>query len=66
LEKQHLEWLVTLNPFAVLLELIRQPLLYGELPSPAAWGLGACTGFLAVTAAALALMRFEKRMIFYL
>ena len=54
------------NPFAMLLELIRQPLLHGQLPSPWAMGMGALTGLVAVGAASLALLRFEKRMIFYL
>ena len=38
LAKSHLEWLINLNPFAVLLELIRQPLLEGQLPSPTLCG----------------------------
>jgi ABC-type polysaccharide/polyol phosphate export permease len=65
-DRPRLAWFVNLNPFAVLLELVRQPLLYGELPSLRAASLGALTGVLAVTAAALALKHFEKRMIFYL
>ena len=59
-------WLVDLNPFTQLLELLRQPLLQGQLPSPWAVGISALTGLLAVGAASLALRRFEKRMIFYL
>ena len=50
----------------MLLELIRQPLLDGQLPSLWAVGMGALVGLIAVGAAALALRRFEKRMIFYL
>ncbi len=65
-DRPRLAWFVNLNPFAVLLELVRQPLLYGELPSLRAASLGALTGVLAVAAAALALKHFEKRMIFYL
>lgn len=61
-----LAWIMNLNPFAVLLEMIRQPLLYGQLPSPTTMALGALTGLLAVSAASLALLCFEKRMIFYL
>lgn len=54
------------NPFATLLEMIRKPLLDGELPS--LWALGASSAFtlLALCVAALALRCFEKRMIFYL
>jgi lipopolysaccharide transport system permease protein len=66
LEKVHLAWVLRWNPFAILLELIRQPLLYGELPSLRAIGMGALVGLVAVSAAALALKSFEKRMIFYL
>lgn len=57
---------VDLNPFAMLLELIQQPLLYGQLPSTWAVGMGALSGLVAVGAALLALRRFEKRLIFYL
>ena len=58
---------VNLNPLAVLLELIRQPLLEGQLPSWPAVRHGRRWPALAVGGvAALALRRFEKRMIFYL
>jgi lipopolysaccharide transport system permease protein len=66
LARRNLGWLMDLNPFAVLLDLVRQPLLYGHLPSQKAVCLGALIGVLAVGTAALALKRFEKRMIFYL
>ncbi len=58
--------LVELNPLAMLLDLIRQPLLYGQVPSTWTVGMSALTGLAAVVAASLALRRFEKRMIFYL
>jgi len=54
------------NPFAMLLELIRKPLLDGQLPSLWAVGVGSLFGLLAACAAMLALRCFEKRMIFYL
>jgi lipopolysaccharide transport system permease protein len=57
---------VDLNPFAMLLELIQQPLLHGQLPSWWAVGIGSLTGLVAIGAASLALLRFEKRLIFYL
>jgi lipopolysaccharide transport system permease protein len=59
-------WFVRLNPLAAFLELIRKPLLEGELPSMWAVGLASLTAAIAVAAAALALKRFEKNMIFYL
>ena len=59
-------WFVRLNPLAAFLELIRKPLLEGQLPSAWAVGMASLATFVAVAAAALALKRFEKRMIFYL
>ena len=59
-------WFVRLNPLAAILELIRQPLLEGQLPSSWAVGMGLLTGLVAAAVAALALRCFEKRMIFYL
>ncbi len=65
--KRHLmAWFVHLNPLAALLELIRKPLLEGQLPSSWAVGVGLLTGLAAAAMAALALRCFEKRMIFYL
>jgi lipopolysaccharide transport system permease protein len=61
-----LGWLVDLNPVAVLLELVRQPLLHGQFPSSTVAWSGALIGLLAVEIASLALLRFEKRMVFYL
>ena len=58
--------IIGLNPLTSLLELIREPLLHGSLPSQRAVGIGALVGLVAVSAATLALKRFEKRMIFYL
>ncbi|MEN6458105.1 MAG: ABC transporter permease [Thermoguttaceae bacterium] len=66
LKRNLMSWFVRLNPFAALLELIRQPLLEGTLPSSWAVGVGLLTGFVMVAVAALALRCFEKRIIFYL
>ncbi|MCE5267985.1 MAG: ABC transporter permease [Planctomycetaceae bacterium] len=59
-------WFVFLNPFAALLELIRKPLLDGVLPAPWAIDMSLALAVAAAAMAALALRRFEKRMIFYL
>ncbi len=65
--RPRLEWfVVNINPLAAALQLLRQPLLYGQLPSPWAVGTVTLTAILMVIAAALCLKRFEKRMIFYL
>lgn len=66
LRDRHLEWVVDLNPLAVFVELIRQPLLEGRMPSPAAYGTGAAVALCAAVTAALVLRCFEKRLIFYL
>lgn len=66
LEGRKLGVFLKLNPLAVLLELIRKPLLEGQIPSWDAMALGGLVGLAAFGAAAFALVRFEKRMIFYL
>jgi ABC-type polysaccharide/polyol phosphate export permease len=60
------QWIIAFNPFAAMLDLIRAPLLDGQLPSLWSVSLASFTAFAAVSAATLALARFEKRMIFYL
>ena len=54
------------NPLATLLELVRKPLLDGELPSLWSVGVSAAFAFLIAGIAVLALRCFEKRMVFYL
>jgi ABC-type polysaccharide/polyol phosphate export permease len=66
LQRRLMSWFVRLNPLAAILELIRQPLLEGRLPSSWAVGMGLLAGVMAVAVAALALRCFERRMIFYL
>jgi ABC-type polysaccharide/polyol phosphate export permease len=58
--------IVNLNPLAIMLKMLRQPILDGQLPSLGTYALGASVAILAVAAAVLTLMRFERRMIFYL
>lgn len=61
-----LHWLITWNPFAAFLELIRRPLLYGELPSMHAFAVSAA--FMSVVAAIawLAVHRVDRRMVLWL
>ncbi len=66
LHSRHLDHFLKLNPLAIMLEMMRQPILVGQLPSLEAYAKGAVVTCLAVVAAALILMRFERRMIFYL
>lgn len=62
--KRH-EWIVTFNPFAYLIDLVRQPLL-GESPGPRTWGI-ALGMTLAGWLFALALTgRYHKRIPYWL
>ena len=65
-DRPNIAMLFSLNPFAVLLSLIREPALYGQFPSMFNIGMGALIGLLSVGVASLILWRFEKRLIFYL
>ncbi len=58
--------IVYLNPLAAMLELIRRPLLEGRLPTAPMVLAASLAGLALAGAAALALWRFEKRLIFYL
>jgi ABC-type polysaccharide/polyol phosphate export permease len=66
LRKRGLDWFVNLNPFAVMLDLFREPILNGRLPTPATYGLGVVAVGMTAAVAAFWLSRIEKRMIFYL
>ena len=66
LRERHLGWFVAINPVAIFLELIRQPILDGRIPSPETFAVAAMATLIAATAAAATLWRAEGRMIFYL
>jgi len=66
MSRRLVSWVVLLNPLAAFLELIRKPLLEGQLPSAWAVRLATLGAYVAVVTAILALKRFEKRLIFYL
>lgn len=66
LKQRHLDWFVKLNPLAIMLEMLRQPILEGQPPSLETCALGVLAVCIAAGAAILTLMRFERRMIFYL
>ena len=55
-----------LNPLAAFLELIRDPLLKGQIPSLHAYGFAALTTLAIAGIAMLGMKRFEKNLIFYL
>jgi ABC-type polysaccharide/polyol phosphate export permease len=59
-------WLVTYNPFAACLELLRAPILDNHLPSAASVCV-AMTGIgLLIAAATFAISRLESRLVYYL
>jgi lipopolysaccharide transport system permease protein len=66
LRQRHLDWIVDLNPLAIMLDLLRKPLLEGQLPSLGMFALGFTATAVTVVAAMITLSKIEKRMIFYL
>jgi lipopolysaccharide transport system permease protein len=66
LSGKHLEWIVKLNPFGIVLEMLRKPILDGQLPSIGMYASGLLVVSLVAVAAILTLTRFERRIIFYL
>jgi ABC-type polysaccharide/polyol phosphate export permease len=54
------------NPLAVMLDLLRRPLLYGDFPSYRAYALGIAVVVFFAAIAALTMSKIEKKMIFYL
>jgi lipopolysaccharide transport system permease protein len=64
--RKFVSWMVRVNPLAAFLELIRAPLLEGQLPSAWAFGLACLTTVITVSLAVLSLKKYEKRLIFYL
>jgi lipopolysaccharide transport system permease protein len=66
LQKRGLSWVVNLNPLAIMLELLRKPILDGQAPSALAYGQGLIAVSIAAAAAVITLAKIEKKMIFYL
>jgi lipopolysaccharide transport system permease protein len=66
LQKNGLGWLVHLNPLVSLLELVRQPILRGEVPTLGTFAAAGTTVVVTLLAASWTLARFQRRLIFYL
>jgi lipopolysaccharide transport system permease protein len=66
LKERGLAWLVDYNPAAILLDLIRQPVLNGNFPTLRAWIAVTVITALAFGLASLMLVRLQRRLIFYL
>jgi ABC-type polysaccharide/polyol phosphate export permease len=54
------------NPLVPFLDLVREPILYGHVPSLATYGIASAIVFVLAGAAMLALKFEERRLIFYL
>lgn len=66
LQERRLGWALGLNPLAAFLELVRVPILHGQLPPFSAFAIATLTTAIAMGIASLLLWRVERRMIFYL
>ncbi|HWB10469.1 MAG TPA: ABC transporter permease [Pirellulales bacterium] len=66
LKERGLGCLVDYNPAAILLDLIRQPVLNGNFPTARAWIAVTVITALAFGLASLMLVRLQRRLIFYL
>jgi lipopolysaccharide transport system permease protein len=61
-----LKWIINLNPLAIILQMLRKPIIDGQLPSPGMYMLGVLAVGITAAAAIFTLARFERRIIFYL
>lgn len=66
LRDHNLEWLVTYNPLVPFLQLLREPVLDGVVPSALVYGQAAATTLGFLTVAGLTLVRLQRRLIFHL
>jgi ABC-type polysaccharide/polyol phosphate export permease len=66
LEKHGMRWLLTCNPLVAFLELIREPVLHGQVPPPATFAMAVGFVTLLAASAVLVLVRLQRKLIFYL
>jgi lipopolysaccharide transport system permease protein len=66
LKERGLAWLIDYNPLACLLELIRDPIFVGQIPTMGVIGGAAATTAVLVLAATLTLGRLHKQLVFHL
>ena len=66
LESNGFEWLARCNPLAAFLELIRLPVLKGQVPDFEMFGVASLTVLITSIAACITLARLQKRLIFQL
>ncbi len=66
LAERNMNWVVQWNPLAAFLELVRAPILEGQLPSANAYGVALTLVTLLAATAVAALTKLERRLIFHL
>jgi ABC-type polysaccharide/polyol phosphate export permease len=66
LRERGLGWVFAVNPMATFVELIRQPILDGVIPSLGMYAIAAAITATMALIATLTLCRMERRLIFYL
>lgn len=66
LREHGLTWLLHYNPLAVFVEMLRGPVLTGQVPTLGTYGFAALMVCVPITAAIWAISRFEDRVIFAL
>jgi ABC-type polysaccharide/polyol phosphate export permease len=66
LETNHLGWLLRLNPLVPFLDLVRQPIVAGQVASPASFVLAGVMAVVTTTAAGFTLATLQRRLVFHL
>jgi ABC-type polysaccharide/polyol phosphate export permease len=66
LQDNKLGWFLSLNPLVPLLRLVRQPILYGKVPSLDNFVIAVAIVIITLVAAGWTLSRLQRRLIFYL
>lgn len=66
LEGARLAWIINLNPLVPILNLIREPIVEGHMPTLMMYGMALATVAMVAGAAILALVRLQRRVIFYM
>jgi len=66
LKTQHMGWVADYNPVRALVDLVRKPILEGQVPGAPTLIMAGLAAAVLTTAASLTLARFQKRLIFLL
>jgi len=66
LRNRGLGWIVDYNPLASIVQLLRDPILLGQIPSATTYGVACATVFFVASAATMVLVRLQQKIIFQL